>query len=288
MASAQYLKIWLPMFFVAVMWFFVFGISKYQANPWYVVSNLFNIQGLGWIHEALTPPQWHGVTSYWFLTVIFICYCLVPILQRIRKTIVAHPWLFFVGTVAISYLAGLVKIRFAYFCAFIIGYTIGACRQAEKSLLSGKIGRQCLVSAAFFAGTSALFIVANKGFHSSNFYIFSCWPNLGCGLAVFLFCAVSVCTQKFQRLTQRFVQNKVFCFAESIAFSVYLLHIQFLQYGFDIFGRIENPALATVAFWGLLILSSALLTFADARVQAYIGKHIAKIGEKPQKSKTTV
>ncbi|MGN0571585.1 MAG: acyltransferase family protein [Candidatus Fimenecus sp.] len=284
----SYLKIWLPMFFVAVMWFFIFGITKYQANPWCVFIYLFDLQGLGWIHEALTPPQWAGVSYCWFLTIIFICYCLVPLLQRIRKVIVAHPWLFFVGAVAVSYLAGLAKIRFAYFCAFIIGYTIGACRQAEKPLLSGKIGRQCLVSAAFFAGTAALFIVANKGFHSSNFYIFSCWPNLGCGLAVFLFCAVSFFTQKFQRLTQKIVQNKVFCFAESIAFSVYLLHVQFFQRSFDLFGRIENLALATVVFLVLLILFSALFTFVDTRVQAYVGKCIEKIGKKPQKSKTTV
>lgn len=282
----SYLKIWLPMFFVAVMWFFIFGIGKYQANPLAVFIYLFDLQGLGWIHEALTPPQWAGVSYCWFLTIIFICYCLVPLLQRIRKAMVTHPWLFCIGSVAVSYLAGFAKIRFAYFCTFIIGYTIGACRCAEKPLLSGKIGRQCLVPTAFFAVTAALFVVVNIRFHNSNFYTFSCWPNLGCGLAVFLFSAVSFFTQKFQRLTQKIVQNKVFCFAENIAFYVYLLHVHFFGRSFDLFGRIDNLALATVVFFVLLILLSALFSFVDTRVQAYIGKGIEKIGKNRKKSAT--
>lgn len=96
-----------------------------------VIFNLMQLQGLAFLlldmgkyvsgHPLLGP--------LWFLTVIMLCYCLVPLLQKTRQAVrAANPYLLMTAAVFVCFgLCMTVQVCLFYFLTFSLGYYLAAC-----------------------------------------------------------------------------------------------------------------------------------------------------------------
>ena len=89
---------------------------------------LFNIQGLPWISDCFYFDQIQGLAHTWFITIIMLCYLLIPVLQYIKKnfSVKKIKWgIIFLWIIAVIF--PFVRIQgLFYFALFITGYFIRA------------------------------------------------------------------------------------------------------------------------------------------------------------------
>ena len=79
--SNRWLKICLPV----LVWYIILFFFGAERNFSTFLIYVFNIQGLSWISDYVGFYQPAiGLEHTWFITIIMICYLLIPMLQKVR------------------------------------------------------------------------------------------------------------------------------------------------------------------------------------------------------------
>lgn len=132
----RYLKIGLP---VAIWITFLFVIQGCPSiRGWLVL--LFNLEGLSFVFEPLAMrTHLYGVGPLWFITVIFMCYLLLPLLEQIKK----HCSRVQIGLITlfswcVAFAAGLGGGKARLFLAFFAGIFLAGIVSKYKEAVKKK------------------------------------------------------------------------------------------------------------------------------------------------------
>lgn len=274
----SYFKIWLPAFAVSLFWFVIIKIFKYYDVPnLTILVYLFNIQGLGWIHPIMTPPQTFEASHLWFLTVIILCYLLIPILQKYKSFLIKNYLYIFAVLYILSIVSGIFEIRFAYFAIFITGYMFGARKNVNLELFSNNKKIKVFISFCIFVLSIVIFIIGNRYLHESAFYVYSCWLIMGFGLAIFSYVFVNTILSNIPDIVEKVIGSKTFTFIDRLSFYIYLVHSAFCKSDVSTYNLINNLFIATLLFIILTAVSALILYYIDKKVQKEIVKKIENI-----------
>lgn len=271
----SYFKIWLPAFAVALFWFVIVKTVKYyNISDLTILVYLFNIQGLGWIHPILTPPQIVEVSHLWFLSVIILCYLLIPILQKHKDFLIKNYLYIFAALYVLSIVCGIFEFRFAYFAIFITGYMLGARKSANLKLFSDNKAVKVFTAFCIFILSAFIFVIGNRYFHETAFYIYSCWLILGFGLAIFGYIFTDTVFFLYSQCTKKVIGSKAFTFVDKMSFYVYLVHSAFCKSDVSVYKAVDNLLFATFLFIALTAVSALILYYLDSKIQKLTVKNI--------------
>lgn len=150
----RYMKICFPV----VVWALILLLIGGTHNIWDIFICGVNLQGFRWIFTGSTIGlSDRGLTVSWFVTVIFLCYMMLPILQRVRerfseKKVIVFLTIMWLASVALRFLG----IDLYYVCLFSTGYFASGYQWIQK--LTGRFltiggGRRMLRGGRAVGGT---------------------------------------------------------------------------------------------------------------------------------------
>lgn len=116
----RYLKICLPV----QIWTIVVFICSGRKDVLPYLIHFLNIGGLRWINEGLLPPIGVGGLGHtWFVTIIILCYLMIPLIQKVcdtyKKENIFCGLLLFWGVTVLMALCGT---HIYYFTLFLSAY----------------------------------------------------------------------------------------------------------------------------------------------------------------------
>ena len=200
------LRVYVPYILVVAAVLSIQGLSGiWQFNIRDVLIYACNMQGF-------ITPSVSGLNHLWFLSVLMICYLLVPWLQRLLNY---RPWLL-IGVVATASLVEFLYLQKIYAnCAWILLFVAGIVYgkyETPKVSLSVLIGAAVLMS-----GMLPFFQLENLVNNAWAHY--SVW--LHCGLAILIFAAIYYLLPKVVTGTANLPILKQI---DKISYEVYLVH----------------------------------------------------------------
>lgn len=246
------LRVMLPMWIYTACLVVVLLVLRIQVEP--VAILLYAVGGAGF-----APSGVLGLGHFWYITVILICYLLVPLLDSISKK--KHPWLLSISLsvicLAVMTLAG--KSMYGVNIAlFIFAYLLFR-KHAEEQLASGKIAALLIVTVLF----NALRILLD-GYAFSEAVaplydgIFVTASKCLLGLSLFLL---------LMKVLNNDGNGKVAQYLSKRSYEIYLVH-QFILLAADEY--IPFPGKGTVLGAALLLLVSAILIWCNTEVLAWL------------------
>lgn len=246
-------RIYIPYAFVVATVLIIQSLlGMWQFNFRDVAIYALNLQGFVSTSVA-------GLNHLWFLSVLMICYLLVPWLQRLLNN---KPWLLVGGVIAASLLEFLLIQKMYSTCAWIVLFTSGMVYgkyESSKASLFVIAG-----SAVLLAGMSPFFRL--DYLTDPNWAHYCVWFH--CVLAVFIFAAIYYLLPKVISVQAELPILKQ---ADKISYEVYLVHHPLI---------LGPLALLTItSFTGLNIAIVLLTTVALAYVCMYVCMWAEEINE---------
>lgn len=237
-----------------------------KENSWFsIMIYLLNLQGIGFLNPGFYRyfSEIQVLGPLWFVTVIMLCYCMVPLLQHYRERIICckHGILFVVVLAIISYvLATFQVINLFYFLTFFIGYILAA----KKSL-------QPIRGRCFAAGTVLMFAaqicrlllrsVCDGTPVYQNYTLLSHMI-----LGIWIFGLFLFMRQVFPDLINRVAENRITAAANDISLYVYLTHSCFCRGSLNMYQLFDNLFVATLTFAVTTLVASVMLQKITAAV----------------------
>lgn len=245
------LRVYVPYALVVAIVLLIQGlIGVWQFNVRDVLIYVFNLQGF-------VSTSVDGLNHLWFLSILMICYLLVPWLQRLLNY---KPWLL-VGAVVVASLVEFLLVQKMYpICAWIVLFIAGMVYgkyESPKVSLAALVGATILV-----AGMLPFFRLEHLV--DAGWAHYSVW--LHCGLAIFIFTAIYYLLPKVASENANLPMLKEI---DKISYEVYLVHHPLIM----------GPlALLTITPYAGLNIAIILITTIAL---AYVCKQIvAKLREK--------
>ena len=259
-------RIWVPVVIVvlisAIVLTTVYHVSIDAVS---LIAYLLNLQGLLFINWGFFSKFIHEISilgPLWFATLIMICYCLVPILQRIRDRLancsasskqrkyMLYIVLAYVCAVLLEVTTGT---SLTYFVVFAIGYFM-ADAQIDKTQFSL---RKALVYFFTVPALGIMRIVLRRFIDGTTLYtalISIGHPIMG----ISLLCLVIELGKRFPDVYSKIAGSKVMVFLDGASLYIYLLHYIFLNSPTSVFEHF-NLGIATILFLLLTIICSIIL-----------------------------
>ena len=245
------LRVYVPYIMVVTVVLLIQGlIGAWQFNLRDVLIYACNLQGF-------VSTSVDGLNHLWFLSVLMICYLLVPWLQRLMNF---KPWLLVGVIIAASFVEFFFVQKMYPICAwvvlFIAGMVYGKYETPKMSL--------------FVLVGSAILMAGMLPFFSLEHLIDGAWAHysvwLHCGLAIFIFTAIYYLLPKVASENANLPMLKEI---DKISYEVYLVHHPLIM----------GPlALLTITPYAGLNIAIILITTIAL---AYVCKQIvAKLREK--------
>lgn len=235
------------------------------------VVYLTGLQGIAFF----LPSKWtffHQVSPIvplWFVTVIMLCYCLIPAFQKLREKLPAYPVclaIFAVLTVVCYGIGCATGILLFYFLTFFIGYCMG--HFGENSTVTPI---PFAVFTVVMAGMQVLRLVLRSIFDGSEFYqVFVGASHLTLG--VWILGAFFLMGRYLPRLTRRMSENRLMEKLDGISLYVYMTHSLFISTPLSPYEYTDNLLISTVLFFLLSFVSAMLLRWISGKVSWAICK----------------
>ena len=234
-----------------------------------VVLYLFNLQGLGFLHYKF----YHVFTEVlvlgplWFITVIMLCYCLVPLFQKLRcmmgtrnKNHLVLPVAFLLSC-AIQWITG---IQMVYFLTFVIGYYLAA-YHGERCI---RIPNFVVLTAVAIAA-QILRLVLRAICDGTEFYQnYTLFSHMVLGIWIFLCCMA--CGNYWPKVMDRIAHSRIILALNDYSFYIFLTHYCFCRGKLNFYELTDNLLNATLGFAAATVLASIVLK----RITNYMQKVI--------------
>lgn len=246
----------------------VSGLCGRMPNGITILFYLFQLQEFMFV----VPIPNVGFAEYsilgplWFITVILMCYCLVPFLQWLRKHLnTVHS---ICGTMLLCIVCFLcsaaANVCLFYFLTFSIGYLIGAeCIPKRDRRISFAL---CTVVMVAFQILRLYFRWSWDGTPFYQTFTYVSHMVLGIWLVDFFF----FLERMVPEWTKAVSQSPLAVFFEKYALYIYITHGIFSLGPVSPYSLFRNPFPATVLFCLLTMLSAHLLM----RVNSWLGDHM--------------
>lgn len=202
----RFLRIYIPyILIVAVVLILQFLLNVWKFSIRDVLIYTLNIQGF--IHSTV-----EGLNHLWFLSVLMLCYLLVPWVQRLLNN---KPKLLVIGLIIASVLEFIFVQKMYSFCAWIVLFVSG--------IIYGRY-ENSKVSLLLLIGSVVLFVSMLPFFHLENltspdWVHYNVWFH--CVSAILIFIALYYLLPMI--ITERMDMSKL-KFIDKISYEVYLVH----------------------------------------------------------------
>lgn len=224
-----------------------------------IVAYLLDTEGLLFLNYAFFDKFIDEILSLgplWFTTIIMLCYCLVPLLQRITcKTnkIKSLSVLLLVSGILLS--AVLNKyINIIYFTIFSLGYLLGNIKVLDRICFKKFVLYSILLIITLFGQ-----LVLRRFYDNSPIYLwYAPWSKCVMGIWFVVFFAF-IDHWKHETLVN-IASSKVITSLDKYSFYVYLVHGIFCMGFFNVYEHMSLP-FATLVFLVCTIIFAFILKF---------------------------
>lgn len=222
-------KIYIPMLFVAVVDCIVlFVMFKTSYSLLIYAAYFLNLQGLLFINRKWFSQFFSAIPNLaplWFITVIMLCYSMVPLFQKIRDRIKPDKKIkTYLGILLPLYLIALVVelttgTNFFYILVFWTGYII-ADIDYDKLAFST---RNSVIWSVLAISMLALRVVLKVKFGGADWYASAVSvEHTALGLSIMLL--IMEMGKKFPAIYERIGHFKAVAFLDDMSFYIYLVH----------------------------------------------------------------
>lgn len=238
-------------------------------NALSTIVYLLNLQGLGFLIPGFYRffSEITVLGPLWFITVIMICYCIVPILQRLQVSICRMRHGVFAAVAAVT-LAFAVYLLTGFNTMYFMTFGLGYCMSARGTL--NKIGftRYALVS-GFMVAAQAVRLILRSSVDGSPLY--QCYTELSqMALAIWILYTFFWAAERFPGLVGKLAENKGIIAADGYSFYIYLTHYCFCAGEWNVFARTDNLLVATLCFAAATLSAAVLLKGIVQAIQRMI------------------
>lgn len=259
-------KVMLPSSILSVFVFLGMVLVYRQFDPVSFLVYVTNIQGIAF----LLPANWvffrqiSPIVPLWFVTVIMLCYCLIPGFQKLRERLPSYPVclaIFAVLTVVcygVGYVSG---IQLFYFLTFFNGYCMG--HFGEASAVK-PIPFACYT--AVMAGMQMLRLLLRSlcdGTEAYQVFVGVSHMTLGIWILGVFF----LLGRYLPGLTLRMSRFRLTVWLDEISLYVYMTHSVFITTVLSPYQYTNNLLICTVLFFVLSFASAMLLKWISGMIQ---------------------
>ena len=183
---------------------------------------LFNLQGIGWIQDFWSVPSIGDIGILWFLTIIYICYLLLPVIDYYFDKLESF-WGFKILLVGIIFMLNYLGIHLSYFLSFIIGYWLGR----KRILIRGK--KECITLCVITLLCQVFRLLMRKFFDDTVIYNYIVVYISHTVLAYFIMVIIDNVTYLVEKANRfsgffQYVIRQV----DSLSIYIYIVHYTFL------------------------------------------------------------
>lgn len=225
-----------------------------------------NMQGLNYVYwrselyEAVV-----GFGHLWFVTIIMLCYLLVPLVEKVmerRKR--KSKWIFVMGVVIIVIQPFLTEMGFqvSYIVTFFIGYMVSKLKYKVTKKIFALLTLLCTV--VTLLRFLLMYVADGSNYYDRYFALLSASI-----IGIWIFTAVFFIASVLPKVVHKFANNRGIAFLSAISYEIYIVHCWFLEGKWQISYYIKNPLIAN----GMVIM----LTFIFASLLHYLAKKITSI-----------
>jgi peptidoglycan/LPS O-acetylase OafA/YrhL len=231
--------------------------------------HLLNLHGLGFLWPGLYR-YFHEIPvlgPLWFLTVIMLCYCMIPLLQRLRSRLPQGAkgcFAAFAATAAAFGLYVLAGLNAVYFLTFLFGYALAANRRLPLR------GRAFLGTTVLMFAALVLRLVLRAVCDGTALYR-SCVQVSHMIFGLWILCCFFWLFHKLPAAMTAIAESRAMIYADGISFYVYLTHCCFCRGPLNLYELTDDLLLATAGFAAAVLLSAVILKQIVKLVHRAIG-----------------
>lgn len=254
-----------------VMIIILFSIGeKISINS--IIAYCLNLEGLLFINGDIFSMFFKyipGLGHLWFITIIMICYLLIPVLQKASSKIM-HPTCFII---VFFLIASVISIAISNYCSLFYFVIFATGYFAKKINLLERVNVYFLLiyTAIFLAAIFGRLLLQQTMDGTSVYSLYVTISHLFVGTwFVILF---SFLNNKFPTILAKIADLKVTKLFDSYSFYIYLTHGVLCMETFNVYEFFSLP-LATILFFGGTIISTFLLKYISDIINQAIYKKI--------------
>lgn len=271
----RYVKICLP---VQIWTIIVFIIWHGIGDVWTFIVYFFNLGGINWIKKDLLPP--YGVNGMgallnhtWFVTIIVICYLLIPLMQKIRSRVKKE--IAFYGLLTfwiVSIIAAFNGIQIYYFALYLSAYFAAYYEIRLPKFRGGGIACGIIYTVLIFVlilGRVPLHLDAEHAAFYDNVYV-----HISQSLfAVWIIITIYILYKYLKKYMDFISGTWLFIWLERLAYSIYIVHGSFRQIIYEKY----DIGLASIIFCVMTICSALLLYWGSEVLEKILLKKLGRI-----------
>ena len=235
-------------------WAIILFFATFCSNLPNTIMVLFNLQGLRWIFRFNSILDGGPLLSHtWFLTVIFICYMLIPVFNRLSALLnLGQLALFYVFAIVLEY----ARISTFLFLLFLIAFKVGK-ERIDLHLIRLRYVFLCLFVALFVR------ILGNYYFDGTVFYnqIISGLSHQMLAWCIFIIVDRLVFVSK---IALYIAKSNFVSFLDRHSFSIYLVHYFMIPWLFTNFSIWKATIVFVIASVSLAVVLDLMVTKMSA------------------------
>ena len=268
----RYLTVALPatLLFLAVLTA-EFCVGNHHS-PIIILAYLLNLQGLGFLYGKFYRffSEILVLGPLWFVTIISLCYCLVPFLQKYRERFRAWKYSFacILCTVPICYfLAVSSGFNVVHLLTFAIGYYLSA----KNTLQPTRLSRFALYSGVMLAFQILRLVLMAVCDGTAIYHNYATYSHMVLDIWILYF--FFAFEQYFPAVTDWLANSRPITVGSDLSLYVYMTHFCFCRGPLNCFLLTNNLFLASVAFLMATLIAALLLKKATEIVQTFLTSH---------------
>lgn len=259
-------KIMLPASILSVCVFAGIALMEHSFDGVSFLVYLVNLQGLAFF----LPPRWiffqeqSILAPLWFVTVIMLCYCLVPLLQKLRGRFPSLPACLALSVLLTAgcYILGVgTGVLMYYFVVFGTGYCMGWFTE-----------QRCIRPWAFAGYTVVTMLLQ----------VLRLWLRAVCdgsgyyqafvgvshmALGIWILCVFFLLGRYLPKHLLRLSQSRMVSKLDGISLYVYMTHNVFVVSGLSPYRHTDNLLVSTVLFFLLSFASAIVLRWSAEQIR---------------------
>ena len=258
-------RIWVPVFLVVVVDLLVLVLFCSERFPLLTIlvycTNLQGLLFINWDFFYRYIREINNLGPLWFTTVIVFCYWLLPLFRyldsRFRKTAV-HGVILAVFVALCIVLKIFCGMDLMYFAVFYLGFLLAARQDHEKKM---RLSHYCILAAVVCLIQMGRLYLRSVIDGTTVYWAYISFSHLALGLLIFV--TVMELGKRLPKLFEKIANLKIAVWMDKVSFYIFLTHGIFCMGRTNVFAWIPNPLVATPVFFGLVLIASLILYWAD-------------------------
>ena len=245
-------RLFLPIFVFSLLIVIIIKMFCNNVSLDGMINCSFGIYGFNKLYPNFNMTGFDGFTHLWFITVIMICYIIVPFIDKLEEK---FGWIgAIVVLLVVQSIFSIFDIRINYITVFFIGYFMKR-YVAEISSIKWVIVYNAILIFAFL-----LRIFSHLYFDDTWFYLQFIIPVTNGIEAIIILMDVRSFINKFANKMPGFLKS-IIKHLESIAYEVYLVHYIFIEGFLNVFIFKNFEIINVIIFLVVSFLTAEVLHF---------------------------